>query len=62
MLQDLELLTETTGLITQQHFSAAAALHQVAEHLAQMLILFSRALRQIAATTSTRAACEMYRS
>jgi len=37
MLQDPELLTETTGLITQQHFSAAAALHQVAEHQAQEL-------------------------
>jgi len=37
MLQDPELLTETTELITQQHFSAAAALHQVAEHQAQEL-------------------------
>src|SRR6266516_6258510 len=37
ILQDPELLTETTGLITQQHFSAAAALHQIAEHQAQEL-------------------------
>src|SRR5947209_6431466 len=37
MLQDPELLAETTELITQQHFSAAAALHQVAEHQAQEL-------------------------
>jgi len=37
MLQDPDLLTETTELITQQHFSAAAALHQVAEHQAQEL-------------------------
>lgn len=37
MLQDPELLTETTQLIAQQHFSAAAALHQVAEHQAQEL-------------------------
>jgi len=37
MLQDPELLTETSELITQQHFSAAAALHQVAEHQAQEL-------------------------
>lgn len=37
MLQDPELLTETTELITQQHFSAAAALHQVVEHQAQEL-------------------------
>jgi phosphoenolpyruvate-protein phosphotransferase len=37
MLQDPELLTETTELITQQHFSAAAALHQVVERQAQEL-------------------------
>jgi phosphoenolpyruvate-protein phosphotransferase len=37
MLQDPELLTETTELITQQHFSAATALHQAAEHQAQEL-------------------------
>ncbi len=37
MLQDPELLTETSGLITQQHFSADAALHQVAERQAQEL-------------------------
>jgi phosphotransferase system enzyme I (PtsI) len=37
MLQDPDLLTETTELITQQHFSAAAALHQVAERQAQEL-------------------------
>ncbi len=37
MLQDPELLTETTELITQQHFSAAAAMHQVAERQAQEL-------------------------
>ena len=36
-LEDPDLLTETTELITQQHFSAAAALHQVAEHQAQEL-------------------------
>jgi phosphoenolpyruvate-protein kinase (PTS system EI component) len=39
MLQDPELLTEITELITQQHFSAAAALHQAAEHQAQELEL-----------------------
>jgi phosphoenolpyruvate-protein phosphotransferase len=37
MLQDPELLAETTELITQQHFSAGAALQQVAEHQAQEL-------------------------
>ncbi len=37
ILQDPELLTETTELITQQHFSAAVALHQAAEHQAQEL-------------------------
>src|SRR5437764_9498480 len=37
MLQDPELLTETAELITQQHFSAATALHQAAEHQAQEL-------------------------
>jgi phosphoenolpyruvate-protein phosphotransferase len=37
MLQDPELLAETTKLILQQHFSAAAALHQVAEHQAREL-------------------------
>jgi len=37
ILQDPELLHETTERITQQHFSAAAALHQAAEYLAQQL-------------------------
>jgi phosphoenolpyruvate-protein phosphotransferase len=37
ILQDPELLYETTERITQQHFSAAAALHQAAEYLAQQL-------------------------
>jgi phosphoenolpyruvate-protein phosphotransferase len=37
MLQDPELLAETSGLIIQQLFSAAAALHQVAERQAQEL-------------------------
>ena len=37
MLQDPELLTETAELITQQHLSAATALHQAAEHQAQEL-------------------------
>ncbi len=37
ILQDPELLAETTELITQQHLSAAAALHQAAEHQAQEL-------------------------
>ncbi len=37
MLQDPDLLAETQALITQQHFSAASALHQAAEHQAQEL-------------------------
>jgi len=37
MLQDPELLAETTELITQHHFSAATALQQAAEHQAQEL-------------------------
>ena len=37
MLQDPELLEETTELITRQHFSAAAALKQAAEHQAREL-------------------------
>jgi phosphoenolpyruvate-protein phosphotransferase len=37
MLQDPELLAETTELITQHHLSAVAALHQAAENQAQEL-------------------------
>lgn len=37
ILQDPELLEETSALITRQHFSAAAALQQAAEHQAQEL-------------------------
>ncbi len=37
MLQDPELLEETEELITQQHYSAAAALKQASEHQAQEL-------------------------
>ncbi len=37
MLEDPELLEETTDLITQEYYSAAAALKQAAEHQAQEL-------------------------
>src|SRR6266568_8994575 len=37
MLEDPDLLAETQELITQQHFSAASALHQASEHQAHEL-------------------------
>src|SRR5258708_35823363 len=37
MLEDPELLEETTDLITQEYYSAAAALRQAAEHQAHEL-------------------------
>src|SRR5258708_22710683 len=37
MLEDPELLEETTDLITQEYYSAAAALRQAAEHQAKEL-------------------------